>query len=411
MRRAWLPLRQSIRGVRRRLPPPVEWLKDATTYSDVHTVINDPLTRLPYKEEELHDFAMEKEEERSKKKSPADKAREKQRQKAMDASSEISFDHVPIEDQVFVLFPGQGSQKVGMGEKVLDHPPSAELFKQASEILGYDLLQVCTKGPKSKLDQTIYTQPAIFVSSLAAMQKLRSEQADMDDRITHVAGFSIGELAALVTADVLQFEDALKIVKVRAEAMHDCSQLVPSGMVTVRTTAASRLDDAMKEACDTAGESGEKPLCEVSNYLFSGVKVIGASNVCINFLESNADRYKFQVVKRLDVSGAFHTQLMDPAAKVLDQALKDVRFGVARANVYSNYTGRIYPRKPEKIRECIAKQVNNPVKWEQIMQLIYRKHQDYKFPSFFEVGPGRQLGATLLQTSKKAFGHYVSYPC
>jgi [acyl-carrier-protein] S-malonyltransferase len=402
MKRLWTPLRLSKRFVRRRAPP-VEWLKDATTYADTHTTMYDPHSGTPYQEQDVHEIMEEKQ------KSQTFVSRDRFKRKTI---TTLNFDHIPIEDRVVVLFPGQGSQVVGMGEKLMDNPQSVELFERANSVLGYNLLEVCRKGPKTKLDQTIYCQPAVFVASLAALNKLRSEQPDIDERITNVAGFSVGEFSALVLAEVLSFEDALKIVQKRAEAMHECCQQVSSGMVTVRVTAASQLDLAMAEAKELAVSTGEyPPICEVANYLFCGVKVIGASNTCMEFLESNADRFKFQVVKRLQVSGAFHTSLMTPAADVLAKALNEVRLGDARMNIYSNYTGKIYSRKTKIIRENIVKQVDNPVKWEQTMQLLYRLHQDYHFPSFFEVGPGRQLGATLLQVSKKAYKHYVNFPC
>lgn len=188
---------------------------------------------------------------------------------ARPSRSGIVFDHIPIEEQCFVLFPGQGAQFVGMGKAVLDVPEARRVFEQANEVLGYDLRAVCLDGPASKLEQTIYCQPAVFVSSMAALEKLRVDFPDFDAHATEVAGFSVGEFSALVLAGVLSFEDgrhstqhppltefltssALRIVKQRAEAMHECNQRTSAGMITVKVNARSQLDRAIKESREYA---------------------------------------------------------------------------------------------------------------------------------------------------------------
>ncbi|CAG9539390.1 unnamed protein product [Cercopithifilaria johnstoni] len=381
-----------------------KWLDDAVTYADVQTSFVDPCTSLPYPEKELHRFLENR----------APKVIEKTDNKTDCKRSNIEkldFNQIPIEEQVVVLFPGQGTQYVGMGKKVMDCGRVIDVYKKASEILQYDLLKLCLEGPKSKLDQTIYSQPAIFVSSLAAWEKAKTGNETLNDRTTDVAGFSVGEFAAFVVSEILSFEDALRLVKIRAEAMQQCSLRYHSGMITIRVNAATRLEEALQDAKAYAWEKGELPICEVANYLFCGVKVIGASENCIDFLNNNQEKYIFQVVKRLSVNGAFHTTLMKDAANTLKSALKDVKINQQpRMNIYSNYTGKLHIYKEKQIREAIIKQVCSPVKWEQIQQLLYAKHQDFKFPTFMEVGPGKQLGAMLLKISKKAYENYVNYP-
>ncbi|EFO24382.1 hypothetical protein LOAG_04105 [Loa loa] len=382
---------------------PAKWLDDAVTYADVQTSFVDPCTSLPYPEKELHRFLENK----------TPKVRGKADNKIVNKRSnngKLDFSHIPIEEQVVVLFPGQGTQYVGMGKKVVDCSKVIDIYKKASEILQYDLLKLCLEGPKSKLDQTVYSQPAIFVSSLAAWEKAKAENETLSARTTDVAGFSIGEFAAFVLSEILSFEDALRLVKIRAEAMQQCSLRYPSGMITLRVNAATRLEDALEDAKTYAWEKDELPLCEVANYLFCGVKVIGASENCINFLNNNQEKYVFQVVKRLDVNGAFHTTLMKDVANTLKNAIKDVKINEQpRMNIYSNYTGKLHIYNEKRIREAIVKQVCSPVKWEQIQQLLHAKHQDFKFPTFIEVGPGKQLGAMLLKISKKAYKNYISY--
>ncbi|KAI6230157.1 PKS-AT domain-containing protein [Aphelenchoides fujianensis] len=399
------PLRVFVRGVRSRGTRsdkrPAPFVEEATTFADKHTVINDPFTRLPYPPEQLVDHLNSTAHERQAARQAKFGTRKQQ--------NDVNFDHIDIEKQIFLMFPGQGSQVVGMGAALRDHEPSRRLFEQASEFLGYDLQKLCLEGPKSKLDQTIFCQPALFLSTMAAVEKLRAETEDFDERLTNVAGFSVGELAALVVGGVLSFEDALRVVAVRAQAMHDCNQLVSSGMLTIKTKADSRLHEAMKEAREKAAEKGEAPLCDISNFLYCGTVVVGGSQFCLRFLKENSERCKFQVVRELAVSGAFHTGLMQPAEKPVLDALRQVDVRPPTLNVYSNYLGKVYSRKKTEIRRAIVKQLSNPVKWEQIMQLIYRKHQDYRFPTFYEVGPGRQLGAILMQVSKKAYLTYKSY--
>uniref|UniRef100_A0A0R3RPU5 PKS_AT domain-containing protein n=1 Tax=Elaeophora elaphi TaxID=1147741 RepID=A0A0R3RPU5_9BILA len=383
---------------------PAKWLDDAVTYEDVQTSFVDPCTSLPYPEKELQRFLENR----------APKVIHKTDNKIdnnRSHSGKIDFSQIPIEEQVVVLFPGQGTQYVGMGKEVMNCGKAVDVYEKASEILQYDLLKLCLEGPKSKLDQTIYCQPAVFVSSLAAWEKAKVENETLCTRATDVAGFSVGEFAALVISEVLSFEDALRLVKLRAEAMQQCSLRYHSGMITVRVNAATRLEEALQDAKAYAWEKGEVSLCEVANYLFCGVKVIGASENCIDFLKSNQEKYVFQVVKRLSVNGAFHTTLMKDAANTLKSALRYVKINQQpRMNIYSNYTGKLHIYKEKQIREAIVKQVYSPVKWEQIQQLLHAKHQDFKFPTFMEVGPGKQLGAMLLKISKKAYKKYVNYP-
>ncbi|KAK6033347.1 hypothetical protein OSTOST_00446 [Ostertagia ostertagi] len=284
------------------------------------------------------------------------------------AAHGIVFDHIPIEDQIVCLFPGQGAQYVGMGSKLVDCSRAKEIFDRSSEILGYDVLKLCIEGPKNKLDQTLYCQPAVFVSSVAALEKFKTIDDSYADRITDAAGFSVGEFAALVAGGILSFEDALRVVVVRAQAMHECNQLIRSGMMTVRVNASSRLDEAMFEARELSREKGEMDICEVANYLFCGVRVVGASETCLRFLEENQEKYKFTVVKRLEVSGAFHTRQMESAVAKVREAVSAVEILKAHCNVYSNYSGHVYPAKKSEIRAAIAKQITNPVKWEQISQ-------------------------------------------
>ncbi|EPB79028.1 hypothetical protein ANCCEY_01885 [Ancylostoma ceylanicum] len=411
MRRASVPLVSVCRWVRKRARDlPIRSgdhgiLDEGATFADVHSVILDPTSKLPYPEKFVKEHVEKTSKELLKERN---KARYGNKKKAPNV---IVFDHIPLEDQIVCLFPGQGAQYVGMGSKLIDCPQAKAVFDRSSEILGYDVFKLCTEGPKTKLDQTLYCQPAVFVSSVATLEKFKASDESIADRITDVAGFSVGEFAALVAGGVLSFDDALKVVDARAKAMHECNQLVRSGMLTVRVNATSRLDEAMTNALMASREKGELEVCEIANFLFCGVRVVGANETCMQYLEDNQKRYNFTVVKRLEVSGAFHTRQMEPAVARVREAIAGVELSKPRCNVYSNYTGHIYPGKNSEIRNAIAKQVTHPVKWEQIQQILYRKHRDYTFPMFVELGAGRQLGAMLMQTSKKAYKSYQHISC
>ncbi|CAI2347239.1 unnamed protein product [Caenorhabditis sp. 36 PRJEB53466] len=396
----------SARFVRRKIPNLSESILDeSATFSDVHNVILNPTSQLPYPEEQLREHLDKKSSEILKEKNRMKYATRKK------STGAIDFSHIPIEEHVVLLFPGQGAQFVGMGRNIIEVPAAKEVFDQASEVLGYDMLKICLEGPKQKLEQTLYCQPAVVTSAVAAFEALKATDSSVEENLTDTAGFSVGEYAALVAGGVLNFEDAIRIVKTRAEAMSECAKLVKSGMVTVRVKAASKLDKAMSDARKLAIEKRELDVCEVANYLYCGVRVVGGSETCLKFLEDNQEKYKIQVLKRLAVSAAFHTRQMESAVEKVAKAFQNVEMQRPVCNVYSNYTGQVMAAKRSEIRGAVAKQVNSPVKWEQIQQILFRKHQDEKFPRFYEVGPGRQLGAMLLQTSKKAHKHYTHFSC
>ncbi|CAJ0956077.1 unnamed protein product, partial [Mesorhabditis belari] len=380
-------------------------LDEGATYADMHNAYTDVVHGVPYKEKDIR-LALDKSTEE------IVKEKNKKLYSQRKVSGVINFDHIPIEDQCVLLFPGQGAQFVGMGKKVLK-------FVLAF-IFGSFWLSIVKKrngfskkrqGPQTKLDQTLYCQPAVFVSSIAAWEKLKKEDEGVSTMTTDVAGFSVGEFAALVAGGMLRFGDALQVVKRRAEAMHKCNQLISAGMVTVQVKAVSRLEDAMRDAREIAKEKHEVAVCEVANFLFCGVKVVGATETCLRFLEDNQQQYKFKILKRLPVSGAFHTPLMTDAVPEVAEELRKVELLTPICNIYSNFVGAVYSARKGEIRNAIAKQVVSPVKWEQIQQLLFRKHKDEKFPRVIEVGPGKQLGTMWAKTSKKAHEKYEHYSC
>lgn len=168
----------------------------------------------------------------------------------------------PLETCV-LLFPGQGTLKVGSVKKYIRFPQAKELFEIANEILGYDLLSLCLKGPQKKLDETRFNQPATVVVSLAALEKLREERPRVFETCKCAVGYSIGELTSLIFSGALTFEDGIRLVSVRGAAMEYASKKVPQGMMSVHCTPEARVYDACKDATKWALNIGvDNPICQ-----------------------------------------------------------------------------------------------------------------------------------------------------
>ncbi|XP_068611463.1 malonyl-CoA-acyl carrier protein transacylase, mitochondrial [Brachionichthys hirsutus] len=305
-----------------------------------------------------------------------------------------------------LLFPGQGSQFVGMGRGLLKYPNVREMFTVAQRILGYDLLSLCLDGPKEDLMKTVHCQPAVFVTSLAAIERLNYENPKAIEMCVAAAGFSVGEFAALVFSGSINYAEALYAVKVRAEAMQTASELAPGGMLSV----VGRREAHYKHACVQAKEhckglGMEDPVCSVANYLFPDGRVIAGHQKALDFLQQNSSVLNFTRTSPLSVSGAFHTELMESAVEPFREVLRQVEVRRPEINVYSNVDGKRYMSESH-VRRQLVKQLVSPVKWEQTLHEIYQRTQGKEFPHTYEVGPGRQLGATLQRCNRKAFTYY-----
>ncbi|XP_060020901.1 malonyl-CoA-acyl carrier protein transacylase, mitochondrial isoform X1 [Lagenorhynchus albirostris] len=324
---------------------------------------------------------------------------------AEEGPREASVRRLPGQCSV-LLFPGQGSQVVGMGRGLLRYPRVRELYAAAHRVLGYDLLELSLHGPQEALDRTVHCQPAVFVASLAAVEKLHHLQPAVIENCVAAAGFSVGEFAALVFAGAMEFCEGLYAVKIRAEAMQEASEAVPSGMLSVVGQPQSKFTFACLEAqehCRTLGI--ENPVCEVSSYLFPDCRVISGHLEALQFLQKNSSRYHFRRTKMLPVSGGFHTSLMEPALEPLAQVLKAIDVRKPLVSVHSNVNGSRYTH-PEHIRKLLVRQVVSPVKWEQTMHAVYERKKGTEFPKTFEVGPGKQLGTILKSCNLQAWRSY-----
>ena len=289
------------------------------------------------------------------------------------------------------LFPGQGAQAVGMGRELAASSPAArELYDRAGKILGYDLAQLCFEGPPERLDSTVHSQPALFVTSLAALEQLRQQSPDVADSCEAVAGLSLGEYTALVFAGVLDFESGLRLVQQRGQAMQDAADTTPSGMVSILGLER----DAVETLCEQA-RGGE--ILQIANFLCPGnLAISGHKAACQRATEMAAGAGAMKALP-LAVAGAFHTPIMQPAVARLEAALAEAPLKKPRIPVISNVDASSH-ENPEEIRHLLAKQVVSPVRWEDSMRALLAQG----FDRFYEVGPGRVLRGLLKRIDRKA---------
>lgn len=302
-----------------------------------------------------------------------------------------------------ILFPGQGSQFVGMAKSLIDFPNVMDMFESASEILRYNLLDLCIHGPRDMLNMTVHSQVAVMVSSLAAVEKLRAENVKAIENCAATAGFSVGEYASLVFAGAIEFEDAVRLLRVRGEAMQAASDLQSSGMMTAFLTTEAKIKNACKcarEWCEKQGIDGGE--CTVASYLFPHCKVISGHTEALNYLELNGAEFGIKKVKYLPVSGAFHSRLMLPAKSILQKALKSTPVETPIIPVHSNINGKKY-LTPDQIKTNLSDQLVQPVKWEQTMHAIYERDKGIEFPNTYECGPGTSLKSILRMNNNEAY--------
>lgn len=282
------------------------------------------------------------------------------------------------------IFPGQGAQFSGMGLDLYENSPLAqELFEKANEILGFNITDIMFEGSAEDLQQTNVTQPAIFLHSVILAKTLGdSFKPDM------VAGHSLGEFSALVTAGALTFEDGLRLVSQRAQAMQKACELAPSTMAAVLG-----LEDAIVEkVCETTAG-----VVVAANYNCPGQLVISGDVEAINraceaLKESGARRALV-----LPVGGAFHSPLMEPAREELATAIENTTFSKPNCPIYQNVTASAITDENE-IKANLISQLTSPVRWTQSVQQMIADGATH----FTEVGPGKVLQGLVKKIHRDA---------
>ena len=298
--------------------------------------------------------------------------------------------------KIAVLFPGQGAQCVGMGRDLAEkYQEVRQLYANANDILGYDITKLCFGGPADDLDTTVVSQPAIFLTSLAALEALRIESPDVVLAAEATAGLSLGEYTALVFAEALSFEDGLKLVQKRGRAMQDASDAIPSGMVSILGLEPGQVE----ELCDKARGDGT---LQIANLLCPGNIVISGTNDACERAAELAPKMGAMKAVPLPVAGAFHTQIMRPAVAVLSEVLANINLTTPSISVISNVDAQSHC-DPDEIRAILVKQVVQPVLWETSMRYLLK----HGFDTFYEVGPGRVLRGLLRRIDRNAVCHNV----
>ncbi|MEZ6057352.1 MAG: ACP S-malonyltransferase [Planctomycetaceae bacterium] len=287
------------------------------------------------------------------------------------------------------LFPGQGAQHVGMGKAIVEKSPQTErLFDQANEILGYNLKDLCFNGPAEELDSTVISQPAIFVTSLAALELLRAENPAVVDACEMTAGLSLGEYTSLVFAGAMTFEEGLRVVQQRGQAMQDAADATPSGMVSVLLLEVPQVEKIRDEASAVGTLQLANYLCP-GNIVVSGT--VAACEKAVELTEATGGR-----AIPLAVAGAFHTSIMQPADQRLAEALTPVAMQSPRIPVISNVDAKSHT-SPDELKQLLVRQVISPVRWEDSIRAML----DAGIDEFYEIGPGKVLTGLMKRISRK----------
>jgi [acyl-carrier-protein] S-malonyltransferase len=283
------------------------------------------------------------------------------------------------------VFPGQGSQFPGMGLEHFENSAfSKKLFEGANETLGFRISDIMFRGSEEDLKQTKVTQPAVFLHSIIAYRSIENAKPDM------VAGHSLGEFSALVVNSTLSFEDALRLVSIRAKAMQKACEMTPSTMAAVLGLADEKVESICEEVQKETGE-----VVVAANYNCPGQLVISGS---LRGIEIACERMKAAGAKRammLPVGGAFHSPLMEPAKKELKSAIETTRFHTPVCPVYQNAVAKAVMDSNE-IKQNLIDQLTSPVRWTQSVRAMIADGGSI----FTEAGPGKVLQGLILKINK-----------
>jgi [acyl-carrier-protein] S-malonyltransferase len=295
------------------------------------------------------------------------------------------------------LFPGQGIQKVGMGKALHDHSPAArQVYERADAALGYSLSTLCFEGPQETLTLTAHAQPAIVTTSIAAFAALREARPGLPDPAL-AAGHSLGEYSALVAADALTLEDAVRLVHRRGQAMQDAVALGEGAMSAV-------LGGTPEQVAALCAEASAGDVVSPANFNAPGQIVIAGAAAAVARAGELARAQKLKVIP-LDVSAPFHCALMAPAARVMEAALREVSVAPLRFPVVANVTAE--PNADAAaVPSLLVRQIDGAVRWEASVRLMTR----HGVSQALEFGPGKVLAGLARKIDKALTVHAVSDP-
>ncbi len=297
-----------------------------------------------------------------------------------------------------LVFPGQGCQFVGMGAGMCARLPEAgQVFDRADSVLGFSLSRLCFEGPKEELDDTANTQPAIYTTALALWRALVSRVGSLPARVAYVAGHSLGEFSALAVAGALDFEDGLRLVRRRGEAMRDAGALAPGGMAAIIGLA----DDVVAQLVAEANEYEESVW--IANYNSPGQVVIAGEQAGLERALVLARGRGAKRALPLAVSVACHTPLMRVAADRLGAALEATTFHRPWAPVISNADACAL-ESPAAIKSALLRQLSSPVRWVESIQVMAKEG----VTTIVEIGPRPVVSGLIKRTYPAASLHSVT---
>ena len=294
-----------------------------------------------------------------------------------------------MSNNTYILCPGQGAQAVGMGKDYYESSPIArDIFDRANQIIGFDLKEICFNGPEDELNKTNISQPAIYVTSIACHAAAVAADRIQPDAVTAYAGLSLGEYTALHLAGVFSYEDGLKLVAARGRYMQEAAVASPSGMVAL----VGAEEAAATKLCE---ENAQGEVLVPANFNAPGqIVVSGAKSACERLVKA-AEAAGLRAVA-LQVAGAFHSPLMQPAADKMAAELEKVQIKAPAKTVYANVTAQPHT-DPASIRRLLIDQIVKPVRWEQTMQFLVAQGD----ARYVELAPGRVLTGLLKKINRR----------
>jgi [acyl-carrier-protein] S-malonyltransferase len=292
--------------------------------------------------------------------------------------------------KVAYIFPGQGAQTVGMGKDFYDAEPLAkQFFDKADEILGYNLAKICFEGPQDELNSTTISQPAIFVTSVAILEVLKAKGTIKPPDVT--AGLSLGEYTALYAAGCFSFEDGLKLVQKRGQAMQAAADASKGSMVSIIGLEQS----AVEKLC---AEVAQGQLLNCANFNCPGQIVITGSVQACKRAFALAEKYGAIKAIELKVAGAFHSEMMKPAEQMLEKALQMCKIkNIRNISVIANVDAEYYKTKGQ-IEQGLVKQLTGAVLWQKSMERLLADG----VTKFYEIGPNKILMGLMRRINRKA---------